>query len=56
MIHSVDSMKLAEEISKRAKQANVNMDILVEVNMAGEESKFGVSPKETLSLIQNIAF
>lgn len=56
MIHSVDSIKLAEEISKRAKQANVNMDILVEVNMAGEESKFGVSPNETLSLIQDIAF
>ena len=47
---------MAEEISKRAKQANVNMDILVEVNMAGEESKFGVSPNETLSLIQDIAF
>ncbi|NDO46776.1 YggS family pyridoxal phosphate-dependent enzyme [Clostridium sp. MD294] len=56
MIHSVDSIKLAEEISKRAKQANVNMDILVEVNMAGEESKFGVSPEQTLSFIQNIAF
>ena len=55
MIHSVDSMKLAEEISRRAKQANVIMDILVEVNMAGEESKFGVSPEETLSLVQNIA-
>lgn len=56
MIHSVDSMKLAEEINRRAKQANVIMDILVEVNMAGEESKFGVSPEETLSLVQSIAF
>ena len=56
MIHSVDSLKLAEEINKRAKQANIIMDILVEVNMEQEESKFGVSPEDTLSLIQNIAF
>lgn len=55
MIHSVDSLKLAEEINKRAKQHNVIMDILVEVNMAGEQSKFGVTPKDTLSLIQQIA-
>ena len=56
MIHSVESIKLAEEIDKRAKQSNVIMDILVEVNIADEQSKFGVTPKETLSLIQNIAF
>ncbi|MEY8320426.1 YggS family pyridoxal phosphate-dependent enzyme [Lachnospiraceae bacterium 46-61] len=56
MIHSVDSVKLAEEISKRAKQSNVIMDILVEVNIADEQSKFGISPKETLSFIKNIAF
>ncbi len=56
MIHSVDSLKLAEEINKRAKQSNVIMDILVEVNMEQEESKFGVSPEDTLSLIQKIAF
>ncbi len=48
MIHSVESIKLAEEIDKRAKQSNVIMDILVEVNIADEQSKFGVTPKETL--------
>ena len=42
MIHSVESIKLAEEIDKRAKQSNVIMDILVEVNIADEQSKFGV--------------
>ncbi len=56
MIHSVESIKLAEEIDKRAKQSNVIMDILVEVNIADEQSKFGVTPKETLSFIKNIAF
>ena len=55
MIHSVESIKLAEEIDKRAKQSNVIMDILVEVNIADEQSKFGVTPKETLSFIKNIA-
>ena len=56
MIHSVESIKLAEEIDKRAKQSNVIMDILVEVNIADQQSKFGVTPKETLSFIKNIAF
>ena len=55
LIHSVESLKLAEEIRKRAKKANKVMDILIEVNMAAEESKFGVAPEDTLSLIQKIA-
>lgn len=41
MIHSVDSMKLAKEISKEAVKKNVTVNILIEVNVAGEESKFG---------------
>ncbi|MBQ7358702.1 MAG: YggS family pyridoxal phosphate-dependent enzyme [Lachnospiraceae bacterium] len=43
MIHSVDSLRLAEEISKQAMRVNRVMDILIEVNIASEESKFGVS-------------
>ena len=43
MIHSVDSLRLAAEISKQAIRANLVMDILIEVNVADEESKFGVS-------------
>ena len=42
MIHSVDSVKLADEINKRAASLNRTMDILVEVNIGGEESKAGV--------------
>ena len=45
MIHSVDSIKLAEEINKRAAAVNLIMDILIEVNIGGEESKGGVSPE-----------
>lgn len=54
MIHSVDSLRLAEEINRRAAQHNLIMDILVQVNAAGEESKFGVSADETEELIRNI--
>ena len=55
MIHSVESLKLAEEIEKRAAQKNIVMDILIEVNMAAEESKFGVKPEDTEALLREIA-
>ena len=55
MIHSVDSLRLAEEISKEAVKKNVTVSILVEVNVAGEESKFGTTTEETVSLVENIA-
>lgn len=44
MIHSLDSMALANEIEKRCANAGITMDVLVQVNMAGEESKFGLAP------------
>jgi hypothetical protein len=47
MIQSVDSLNVAQEISKRAEQAGKTMPILLEVNLAGEASKFGYRP-ETL--------
>ena len=55
MIHSVDSLKLAHEIDKRAAQHNLTMDILVQVNTANEESKFGSSSEEADGLISAIA-
>ena len=55
LIHSVDSLRLAEQIDEEAKKKNVIARILIEVNVAGEESKFGVSPEETLSLVEQIA-
>ena len=55
MIHSVDSLKLAKEIDKRAAQHDLVMDILVQVNSAEEESKFGITTAETDQLIKDIA-
>lgn len=54
MIHSVDSYHLAEEIDKRAKQHGITMDILIQVNSANEESKFGVSTGDAEPLIEKI--
>ncbi len=55
MIHSVDSLKLAKEISKEAVKKSVTVSVLIEVNMALEESKFGVSAEETEALIREIS-
>ena len=55
LIHGDDSLKLAEEISKEAQKKGVEVSILIEVNMAREESKFGVSPEEAPQLISQIA-
>ena len=55
MIHSVDSLKLAKEINKRAEQHDLVMDILIQVNSAEEESKFGITTEETDQLIRQIA-
>ncbi len=46
LIHSVDSIRLAEEISKQSVKAGVTTDILVEVNVSGEESKYGITMDE----------
>ncbi len=54
MIHSVDSFKLAEEINKRAAAKGLTMDILLQVNSAREESKFGIGTEETEGLIHEI--
>lgn len=55
LIHSVDSMRLAEEISKESVKKGTITDILIEVNVAEEESKFGVTVEETENLIRQIA-
>ena len=55
MIHSVDSLRLAEAISKEAVKKDVVMPVLIEVNVAGEESKFGVSPDDVKQLVKEIS-
>lgn len=55
LIHSVDSVRLAEEISKEAVKKQVTVNVLVEVNVAGEESKFGTTCGEAIELVREIA-
>ena len=55
MIHSVDKMSLAEEIEKQAAKHDLVMDVLCEVNMAGEDSKFGLTPEEAPDFVRSIA-
>ena len=55
LIHSVDSLRLAEEISKEALKKNVTVSVLIEVNVAGEETKFGVAPSEVEELLRQVA-
>jgi hypothetical protein len=55
LIHSVDSLRLAQEIEKEAAKKGVSVNILVEVNVAEEESKFGMTASETVSLVEEIA-
>ena len=55
LIHSVDSLRLAQEIQREAEKKQTEVNILVEVNVAGEESKFGSRREETLQLVKEIA-
>ena len=55
MIHSVDSLRLAETISAEAQRAGIRIPVLIEVNMAGEESKFGVAREDAEELIRAAA-
>lgn len=55
MIHSVDSLRLAQELSKEAQKINKNIDILIQVNSSGEKTKFGIKPQDTTRLINDIA-
>lgn len=54
MIHSVDSLKLAAEISKQAAKYDRNIDILIQVNTSGEESKSGCEPNEAVEIAKGI--
>ncbi|MBO4734388.1 MAG: YggS family pyridoxal phosphate-dependent enzyme [Clostridia bacterium] len=60
LIHSVDSFRLAKEISKQSAKLGITSDILIEINVGGEQSKFGFSPDNALegaieiSALQNL--
>ena len=55
LIHSVDSLKLAKEIEKEAVKKNVIANILVQVNVANEDSKFGLESGEVFDLVESIS-
>ncbi len=55
LIHSVDSFRLAETIEKEAAKHGIVMDILLEVNVAEEESKFGLKMEEVIPLMEQIS-
>lgn len=55
LIHSVESFSLVEEIDKRAKKAEKVQNILIEVNISGEESKFGIKPEAAKEFVYKAA-
>ena len=55
LIHSVDSIRLAETIEKEAAKKDLIVDILMEVNVAEEESKFGLKVEEVIPAVETIA-
>jgi hypothetical protein len=55
LIHAVDNRALAQEIDKRARQANRTIECLIEVNTTGEQTKFGVKPEAALEFVQSLA-
>lgn len=55
LIHSVDSFRLAEEINIQAKKINITVPILVQVNIAGEDTKFGITKEDAIALVEQIA-
>jgi len=54
MIHSVESLSLAEEINKRAAQKNLLCKVLIELNIGGEESKFGISEDSIYEFLKSM--
>jgi pyridoxal phosphate enzyme (YggS family) len=55
LIHSVDSIKLAKEIDKRSVQFKKTIDVLIEVNISGEETKYGYNPEKVEAFLKEIS-
>ena len=55
MIHSVDRLSLVEKLDQRLQQEGRSMDILIQVNTSHEESKYGITPEEAISLVKQTA-
>ncbi len=55
MIHSIDSLRLAQAVNEEASKRNLTVPVLVEVNVAREESKYGIMPEETEEFVRTIS-
>lgn len=55
MVHSVDRLNLAQEIQKRAKASGRVLDILIQVNISGEDTKAGISPENLVPFLKRVA-
>ena len=54
LIHSLDSIRLAEEINAVSKSRDIISEVLVEINIANEKNKYGIAPQDTHSFIESI--
>lgn len=52
--HSLDSLRLADTLNSRLERENRTLDVYVQVNTSGEESKFGLQPSELMTFINNL--
>ncbi len=55
LIHSIDSLKLAEEVNYRAEKKGIVQNILLEINVSGEKSKFGIRPDGTADIVTGVS-
>ncbi len=55
LIHSIDSLKLSEEVNQRANTRGIVQNILLEVNVSGEERKFGIAPNEVIKTVEAVS-
>lgn len=55
LIHSVDSYRLAEEINIQAKRKGISVDILIELNIGEEDSKFGLDKDDAISFVKQVS-
>lgn len=55
LIHSLDRLELANEIQKRAQKLGIQVPVLVQVNVAQEDSKFGINPENALEFVRELS-
>ncbi len=55
LIHSMDRPELAKEVQKRAEKLGIQVPVLVQVNVAKEDSKFGISPEDTIEFVRQLS-